>query len=116
MSYRPWIVGAAVAFVTGSTIVGMLDVVPPLAGLCGLVWGIVVWTAVSYPEEFSVSFRGVDGQDRWLAGMSRLLIACAFAPVRVIPINSQTAIALYAEILGVSIGLATLGALIETYN
>lgn len=69
------------ALVASSAIVGILDVVPPLAGLCGLVWGIVVWTAVSYPEEFSVSFRGLDGQDRWLAGMSLLLIACAFATV-----------------------------------
>lgn len=79
-------------------------------------WGIGAWTAVGYPAEFSVSFRGLDRRDRWLAGMSLLLIACAFATIEVVSVPGGTELVLYAETLGLSIGLATLGALIETRN
>lgn len=100
-----------------SSVAGVVfDVSLPLAGLCGLVWGIVAWTATEYPEEFSVSFHGLYGRDRWLAGMSLLLIGCAFATVRVIPVEGGTALVLYAEILGVSIGLSPLSALVEEHN
>lgn len=116
MDYRPWIIGIVVAVITGGTASVVFDVEPRLAGLCGLVWGIVAWTAIGYPTEFSVSFRGLDGRDRWLAGMSLLLIACAFATISVIPVQGGTASVLYAETLGLSIGLATLGALIEAHN
>ncbi|MFA9516870.1 hypothetical protein ACERIT_06590 [Halopenitus sp. H-Gu1] len=116
MRYRPWIGGITVALVIGTAVKIAFDVDLRLAGLCGLVWGITAWTAVGYPTEFSVSFRGLDGRDRWLAGMSLLLIACAFATIEVVSVPGRAELVLYAETLGLSIGLATLGALIETHN
>jgi len=116
MDYRSWLIGTVVAVIIGGTASVVFGVGPRLAGLCGLVWGIVAWTAIGYPTGFSVSFRGLDGRDRWLAGMSLLLIACAFATIRVIPVQRGTASVLYAETLGLGVGLATLGALIETHN
>lgn len=116
MYLRPWISGTVIAVFTGGAANVVFGVGPRLPGLCGLVWGIVGWTAIGYPAGFSVSFRGLDGRDRWLAGMSLLLIACAFATIRVIPVQGGTASVLYVETLGLSIGLATLGALIETHN
>ena len=67
-------------------------------------------------HDVDVSFHGLDGRDGWLAGMSLVLIACAFATIPLIPVTGGTALVLYANVLGVSIGLATLGALIETHN
>ena len=116
MDFRPWIIGTVVAGLTGVAASIIFGVGPRLAGLCGLVWGIVAWTAIGYPAGFSVSFRGLDGRDRWLAGMSLLLIACAFATISVIPVQGGIASVLYAETLGLGIGLATLGALVETHN
>jgi len=82
MKYRPWIGGTVVAVVVSSVARVAFGVDLRLAGLCGFVLGIVVRTASGYPAEFSVSFRGVDGRDRWLTGMSPLLVACAFATAR----------------------------------
>lgn len=116
MNYRPWIGGITVAVVVGAAARIVFGVDLRLAGLCGLVWGIIAWTAVGYPTEFSVSFRGLNGRDQWLAGMSLLIIACAFATIEVVSVPGGTELVLYAETLGLSIGLVSLGALIETHN
>lgn len=42
---------------------------------------------LGYSEAFSVDLSGLGGSDRWLAGMSFRLVACAFAAIRVLPIE-----------------------------
>lgn len=116
MDYRSWTSGTTIAVVIGVATRVVFGVDLRLAGLCGLVWGIVAWTAVGYPTAFSVSLRGLDGRDRWLAGMSLLLVACAFATIEVVSVPGGAEPVLYAETLGESIGLVSLGALIETHR
>lgn len=116
MAYRQWFVGGLVALVAAAGASILANVSVRLAGLLGLVWGVVAWARLGYPTEFSVDFGGLEGRDRWLAGMSLLLVACAFATVRVLPINGRIAAVLYLEMFGLTIGLAVLGALIERRN
>lgn len=116
MAYRQWFAGGLVALVAAAGASVLTDVPLRLAGLLGLVWGVVAWARLGYPDAFYVDLGGLEGADRWLAGMSLLLVACAFATVRVLPINGRIAAVLYLELLGLTIGLAVLGALVERRN
>lgn len=48
--------------------------------------------------------------------MSLSLIARVFATIPIVQVREDTGLVLYAETLGLSVGLATVGALIETHN
>jgi hypothetical protein len=95
MTYRQWFAGGLVALVAAAGTVVFTDVSFRLAGLLGLIWGVVAWARLAYPNEFSVDLGGLEGGDRWLAGMSLLLVACAFATVRVLSIEGRVAAVLY---------------------
>jgi len=83
-----------------------------LAALTGLVWGVVAWTNAGYPETRSLTYEGLAGRDRWLAAASLGLAAAAFATVRLVA-EGATATVLYAELLGITVGLLQVGALLE---
>ncbi|MCD2198992.1 hypothetical protein LPA44_03645 [Halobacterium sp. KA-4] len=106
----PWVTGTVVAIV--GTALAQTTVALELAALPGLVWGVVAWMYAGYPAVRSLTYRGLDGRDRWLVAASLGLTAAAFAPIELVA-EGATATVLYAELLGVCVGLLYVGALIE---
>lgn len=110
MRALPWLAGAVVA--AGVAAAAQTVVAVDLAALTGVAWGVVAWTFAAYPGAWHITYEGLDGRHRWLAAMSLVAAAVAFATVRVVA-SGDTATVLYADLLGVCIAMMTLGALVE---
>jgi|GEM_PF-2919459 len=54
--YR-WPAGVLAALLVGGTASAVTAVDPTFLGVLGVTWGIVVWTAVGYPESLSLSYH-----------------------------------------------------------
>lgn len=109
--YR-WPAGVLAALVVGGAASSLTGVDPAFAGVLGVTWGLIVWTFVGYPESVGLSYRDLQGDDRWLAAAQLVAAACGFATIRFLPVSGAFETLLYAELLGVLVAIMTTGALV----
>ncbi|MFB6154276.1 MAG: hypothetical protein ABEJ22_00155 [Haloferacaceae archaeon] len=107
-----WLVGLAAAAVVTAGASAALAVSFELAGTLGAVWGAVGWLAVAYPEGLRLHFRSLDGEDRWLAAVSLVVVAALLATVELLPLGGDAAALLFLDLFGGAVALSSLGALI----